>query len=86
MSQILLPRTNGDTRVVAREVLINTDAVRSVIIQGAPNQLYSIIELSSQEGMNLMDYYLEKLYLKGIISKETLKSRIRDKDFIRNIK
>ena len=86
VSQILLPRLDAETRIVAREILINNDAVRSVIMQGFAHQLYAIIELSAQEGMYLMDQYLEKLYLKGFISKDTLKSRIRDQDLIGTIR
>ena len=64
MSQILLPRKSGTGRVAAREVLLNNDAVRSLIIQGATHQVYSMIELGAQEGMVLMDRALETLYLK----------------------
>ena len=82
ISQILLPKKDGKGRVAAREILVNTDAVRSLIQQGVTHQLYSIIELSSQDGMVLMDKCLEDLYAKKIITKEVFSSRIRDKDLI----
>ncbi len=82
ISQSLLPRKSGKGRVPAREVLINTDAVRSVIQRGLTHQLYSVIELGSQDGMILMDRYLEGLYMKGIVSKETFSSLVRDKDLV----
>lgn len=49
VSQILLPRKTGKGRVACREVLLNNDAVRSLIIQGATHQIYSMIELGAQE-------------------------------------
>ncbi|MDD2487305.1 MAG: PilT/PilU family type 4a pilus ATPase [Candidatus Gracilibacteria bacterium] len=80
VSQILLPKKDSPNRVVAREILINNDAVKSLIISGNNHQLYTIIELSSQEGMILMDKYLQSLYSKGLITKETFNSKIRDRD------
>lgn len=84
VSQILLPKKDFWNRVVAREILINNDAVRSLIISWNNHQLYSIIELSGSEWMILMDKYLQSLYSKWIISKETFNSRIRDKDLVKN--
>lgn len=82
ISQILLPKKDGKGRVAAREILINTDAIRSLIGQGVTHQLYSIIELSSQDGMVLMDSCLEDLYQKKLISKEVFASRVRDRDIV----
>jgi twitching motility protein PilT len=82
VSQSLLPKKDGNGRVIAREVLINNDAVRSVIQRGLTHQLYSIVELGSQEGMVLMDRYLEGLYTKGFISQETFSNCLRDKDLL----
>lgn len=82
VSQTLLPKKNSSGRVVAREILINNDAIRSIIIQGLTHQIYSMIELGGSEGMILMDKYLEMLYNKGMITKEIYMSRVRDKDLI----
>ncbi|MDQ1344332.1 MAG: Type pili twitching motility protein PilT [Patescibacteria group bacterium] len=82
VSQALLPRKDGTGRVVCREVLINNDAVRSVVLRGLTHQLYSIIELGAQEGMILMDRYLENLFMKGHITRETFASLVRDKDLV----
>ncbi len=83
ISQILVPKKEWSTRLVAREVLINNDAIRSLIIRWNIHQIYSIIELSSQEWMILMDKYLEILYNKWLISKEVYNSKIRDKDLVK---
>ncbi len=80
LSQRLLPRVDKDGRVPAREILLTNDAVRNLIITGKTHQLYSVIEVSSKNGMILMDKYLLFLYKKWIISQETLFSYVRDKD------
>jgi twitching motility protein PilT len=68
--------------VAAREVLINNDGVRSLIIRGLTHQIYSMIELGANEGMQLMDRSLESLYMSGQISKEVFISRVRDSDML----
>jgi twitching motility protein PilT len=82
ISQTLLPHNDGKGRIVAREILLNNDAVRNTIRRGNTHQLYSIMELSTREGMMLMDSSIEKLHASNIISRETLLSRARDTDLI----
>lgn len=82
ISQRLLPRSDTDGRVAAREILINNDAVRNLIISAKTHQLYSVLEVGQKSGMILMDKYLVALFNKGIIDKATLMSYTRDKDNI----
>jgi twitching motility protein PilT len=82
ISQTLLPKKNSWGRIVAREILMNNDAIRSIITQGLTHQIYSMIELGGSEGMILMDKYLEMLYNKNMITKEVYASRVRDKDLV----
>lgn len=82
ISQKLLPRSDKEWRIAAREILIGNDAIRNLIITGKTHQIYSVIEVSSKYGMILMDKYLIFLYKKWIISKETLFSYARDKEWI----
>lgn len=82
VSQRLLPRADKEWRIPAREILLNNDPVRNLIITGKTHQLYSIIEISQKEGMILMDKYLLALYKKNIISKDTLISFARDKEIL----
>ena len=84
VSQVLLPKKEWWTRVAAREILINNDAVKNLIIHWNTHQLYSIIELSSSDWMVLMDKYLQMLYGKWYISKEVFNSHVRDRDLINN--
>jgi twitching motility protein PilT len=82
ISQVLVPRLDGQGRVAAREVLISNDAVRNVITQGQIHQLYSILQLNTADGMMLLDQSLEKLVRDGIISKEVALSKASDVDVL----
>lgn len=82
VSQILLPKKEWNNRVVAREVLLMNDAIKSLIIQWNTHQIYSIIELSWQDWMILMDKYLQILLQKWFITIDTFNSYLRDKDLI----
>ena len=80
MSQRLLPRIDKEWRVAAREILLNSDAVRNQIISWKTHQLYNVLEVSHKDWMVLMDKYLRVLYDKKVISKEVMLSFARDKE------
>ncbi len=80
VSQRLLPRRDKPEKIAAREILLNNDAVRNLILTKNTHQIYSVIETSSKDGMILMDEYLRALYKKGYISEETLLSYARDRE------
>lgn len=82
ISQRLLPRSDKEWRIAAREILITNDAVKNLIITWKTHQLYSVLEVWQKQWMILMDKYLFALYKKNIISKETLISYVRDKEWI----
>ena len=82
IAQRLVPRLGKDERIPCREILLNNDAVRNLIITGHTHQLYSIIEIGQKQGMILMDNYLIALFKKWLISRETLESFVRDKENI----
>lgn len=82
IAQRLIPRADKEERIAAREILINNDAVRNLIITWNTHQLYSVIEIWQKQWMVLMDNYLLALYKKWIITKEVLLSFVRDKENI----
>ncbi len=82
ISQRLLPRKDIDGRIAAREILINNDAVKNLIITWKTHQVYSILEIWKKDWMILLDKYLIALYKKWLISKETLISYAKDKENI----
>jgi twitching motility protein PilT len=61
VSQQLLPTKNGDGRVAALEVLINTSAVANLIRQGKLDQLETAMQAGGNLGMQTMDSALMKL-------------------------
>jgi len=70
--QALLPRANGQGRVVALEILIPTPAVRNLIREDKVHQIYSAMQTGQEKvGMQTMNQSLTSLYMKRLISLET---------------
>ena len=70
VSQTLMPRADGEGRVLATEVLIATPAIRNLIREKAVEQIPTSIQTGMQHGMHTMDASLKALYQEGIISYE----------------
>ncbi|MFH1790617.1 MAG: type IV pilus twitching motility protein PilT [Candidatus Omnitrophota bacterium] len=70
ISQQLIPKTQGPGRVLATEIMMATNAVRSLIREGKIHQMYSVIQTSQKDGMQTMDQVLVDLHNSGIISRE----------------
>jgi twitching motility protein PilT len=80
LCQTLVPRTDGSGRIAAVEIMLGTPAVRNLIRDGKIYQLPNIVRTSTQEGMGTLDQSLASLYLKGIISGESLVRWCNDKE------
>ncbi|MBL9037628.1 MAG: PilT/PilU family type 4a pilus ATPase [Archangium sp.] len=76
--QYLLPATDGG-RVLALEVLLNTDASAALIRKGKTHQLHSVMVTSQAEGMRLMDTELMKLVKAGRVTAEDAFVKARSK-------
>lgn len=85
VAQQLLPRKDGKGRIVATEIMVGTDAVRSCIREHRTQQLPTIIQTGSQYGMTTMDKSLKELYLRGIITYETAVARAKNVSEFRNL-
>jgi twitching motility protein PilT len=84
LTQQLVPRMNGEGRVLAYEFLIATPAIRNQIREGKTHQIPGSIQTSGQLGMITMDACLAELHLKKMISFETGLARAVDaKEFER---
>jgi twitching motility protein PilT len=70
LSQILVPRVDGKGRVAAFEILLANYAIRNLIRERKIHQIATVIETSSQIGMQTLDYALGDLVRKGIIDAE----------------
>ena len=70
VSQRLLPRVGGG-RIAAREVLLNTAAVATMIRENKISQIKTSIQTGSAEGMRPMDQDLLDYVKAGILDKST---------------
>ena len=61
VSQRLLPRANGQGRVVACEVMIVTSTIRDLIIEGKVGEIRDYIAEGAQYGMRTFDQHLTEL-------------------------
>jgi twitching motility protein PilT len=68
--QFLIPRLDGQGRVLATEVLIATPAIRNLIRTGQVGQIHAYLEAGSTYGMHTMQGSLLNLIRHGIITKE----------------
>lgn len=73
VSQRLLPAIEGG-RVLAHEIMLATTAIRTSIREGKTHQIDSIIQTSSEVGMNTLEASLAELVLGGKITMETARS------------
>ncbi len=69
ISQTLLKRVQGG-RVAAHEILIGTNAVRSMIKENKIAQMKSALQTGSSDGMQTLDQSLQKLMTLGHISRD----------------
>ncbi len=80
ISQRLVPNIENTMLYPACEILINNTATASIIRENKTHLIDNVLETSSEEGMIIMEKYLNNLYLEGKISKETaIHSAIRRK-------
>jgi len=67
ISQTLLPKLGGG-RTCAQEIMVGTDAVRSLIREGKTTQLLNVLQTGSQFGMQTLEAHLVKLVQIGHIT------------------
>jgi twitching motility protein PilT len=79
VSQQLVPKIDGNGRVMALELLVNTPAVAACIRDGKTFMLNGVMQTGKNVGMITMDDSLRNLYTKGLISREECESRSEDK-------
>jgi twitching motility protein PilT len=71
LSQQLVPGVDNVSRWPATEIMIATDAVRSLIRKGEDHQLRSQISVGRSEGMMTMEQSLAELVRTGRITRDT---------------
>lgn len=72
LSQQLLPKANGQGRVLSLEILIPNDAIRNLIREDKMHQIYSHMQTGqSKHGMQTMNQSLLDLYQRRFITYES---------------
>jgi twitching motility protein PilT len=80
LSQQLIPRADGNGRVLSLELLVNTPAVANCIREGKTYMLPGVMQTGKNVGMITMDESLRQLYSKGLISRDEALFRSDDKN------
>lgn len=65
LSQRLLPTRNGDGRVAATEMLVNTKGIASIIRSGKTHQISNMLQMGRAEGMHTMGASVQRLAQAG---------------------
>jgi len=72
ITQTLLPRADGQGRVIALEILLLNPAVRNLIRENKIHQIYSAMQMGqSKFGMKTLNQSLADLYFRKLITLET---------------
>ena len=85
LCQALVPKADGTGRVAAIEIMLANAAVRNLIREGKIYQLPNTIRMHTQQGMELLDQALVRLYRNGIISKDSLFSFCNERDEVEKL-
>jgi twitching motility protein PilT len=85
VTQQLLPKADGQGRVVATEVLVPTPAVRNLIREGKTHQIYSALQTGGQFGMQTMDASLAQLVREHKITRELAEARSATPEELRRL-
>lgn len=75
--QQLLPRVGGGL-VLAAEIMMPNQAIRSLIRESKSHQIYSMIQMGQKEGMRTLNMSLAELMKAGKVTKESAISRSPD--------
>jgi twitching motility protein PilT len=78
ISQRLLPKADGQGRVLAAEVLTANPAVSACLRTGRMEQIVGIMEIGGRDGMRTIDSSLDELVEKGLITSEEAVQNARD--------
>ena len=76
VSQRLLRTTDGSRRVVAAEILVNTNAAKANIRSGSSHKLSAVIQAGGRLGMQTYESAVKELVGKGIVSADEASERM----------
>jgi len=78
IAQKLLPRADGTGRVACTEVMVMNDGIRALLRDRRFQQVLSMIEIGSKDGMNTFDESVANLYAAGLITQDEALLNARD--------
>ncbi len=78
ISQVLLPRKNGEGLVAACEVMVATPAVRNLIREGKHYQIGNIIQTGKDQGMCSLERNLADLAGQNVVDEKTARIKAQD--------
>jgi len=79
LCQVLVPRADGSGRIAAVEIMLGNPAVKNLIREGKLYQLPNVIRTHREMGMISLDEALVSIYLKGIITGESVLNSCNDR-------
>ena len=82
ISQTLVPKVGGG-RIAAREILVATDAVKSLIREGKSAQILNLMQTGRQYGMTTLEDELLRAYADGSISADDAVMKANRPDDVR---
>jgi twitching motility protein PilT len=85
LCQALVPRADGSGRIAAVEVMLANPPVRNLIREGKIYQLPNVIRTHREIGMISLDEALVDLYLRQIITSETLLAFCNDRQEVEKL-
>lgn len=83
VSQILLPRADGEGRIAAREIMVMTPAISNLIREGKTHMIYGAIDTGAKFGMQPMDKALANLVRERLVNAEEALLRAHNPDSFR---
>ncbi len=85
VSQILLPKKDGNGRVAVREVMIMTPAISNLIREGKTHMIYSAIETGMKFGMISMDKSLSNCVKQNLIAMDVALSKAHNPEMLKKL-
>jgi len=82
ISQTLVPKIGGG-RVAVREILVGTDAVKSLVREGKSSQILNLMQTGRQFGMTTLEDELLKAYAAGLITADDCIAKANRPDDVR---
>ena len=82
ISQTLVPKIGGGL-VAAREILVGTDAAKSLIREGKSAQILNLMQTGKQYGMTTLEDELLKAYADGLITADDCIAKANRPDDVR---